>query len=179
MKKLFLLFALMISRITFLQAQALENDILGFWFSQADKAGNVSVIEIFEHGGKYYAYGIVYKNEDKRSEKRDINNPDPSLRSRKMNEVVFLYNVGFNPAKGRWEAGEIYRPEDGKYFYVASGKLSVDGKTLTWRVGIDKKGLMGANLVWTRVPDPSKYATLKTPKDILLKNIPQKSMMRK
>ena len=173
MRRLFLLLMFMISTAALLQAQVSANDIVGIWFSHAGEAGSVSLVEVFEHEGKYYAYGMAYKEKSTGNEMLDVKNPDPALRRRKMNEVVFLYDVVFNSAKEQWEGGEIYRPGDGKYFYVAWGRLSPDRKTLVWRVSVDRRGLMGANLEWTRVPDEAKYAAFKTPKDILIKNIPK------
>ncbi|MDP8916627.1 MAG: DUF2147 domain-containing protein [Pseudomonadota bacterium] len=73
---------------------------------------------------------------------RDVNNPNPALKSRPMMGMTFL--TGFKPAgPGRWTGGKIYNPEDGKTYNSKmtlnpNGTLKVEGcvlvlcKAQTW-----------------------------------------------
>ncbi|MGL4393638.1 MAG: DUF2147 domain-containing protein [Brevinema sp.] len=162
MKKLALLLTLLITPSLWAQN---AQDILGSWMMQESKDGAVSsLIEIFEHEGKFYAYG--YAMVDGSSTKDlDVHNKNKELRSRPMRDVIFLYGVSFE--NGTWGNGEIYRPTDGSYFFV-KGKLS-DPDTLEWRASVDKAGVFGATQVWKRVPADKSFSSMKTPKDKLLK----------
>lgn len=175
-KKLLLAVVLAFVSMGALFAQLKGNDITGLWYGPKEPNNSVPVLEIFEHQGKYYAYGFGYKKDTAPAvavSPVDDQNPDPALRSRPKGEVVFLYDVKFNPAKQEWVDGEIYRPLDGKYFYVSSGKLSKDGSTLSWRVSVDKAGMFGTTLEWSRIGDTTLYAKLpKASREVLIKNIP-------
>ena len=145
------------------------NDILGFWFISQSPSQRVGIAEIAEKDGKFYANAFAYR--DKRSTKpRDIKNPDPSLRNRTLSEVILIYGLVFDGES--WVEGKIYNPENGKSYHL-SGKLSKDRQSLMWRASIDKTGVLGKNIVWKKINDPSEYTSFQCPRPVLEANIPK------
>ena len=78
----------------------------------------------------------------------DHRNPDPQLRTRKVLQMVFLYDFKPTSTPDSFEEGVIYSAEDGKT-YKANLSLQADG-TLRLRgyVGVP---ILGKTQIWTRV----------------------------
>ncbi|MGE0421386.1 MAG: DUF2147 domain-containing protein [Reyranellaceae bacterium] len=78
----------------------------------------------------------------------DHRNPDPQLRTRKVLQMVFLYDFKATSTPDSFEEGVIYSAEDGKT-YKANLSLQADG-TLRLRgyVGVP---VLGKTQIWTRV----------------------------
>lgn len=82
-------------------------------------------------------------------DRRDVNNPDPNLKGRKLLGAPILW--GFKPDnedKTKWVDGRIYDPDNGKTYdcklRLEDGELHIRGY-----VGIS---LFGRTTVWTRDP---------------------------
>lgn len=119
--------------------------------------GTRGVAEVLEHHGKYYAVAILYESYisvvlNTILMPRDVNNPDPSLRNRSQNEVVFIAGSSFNGKK--WEGGEIYDLVTGKYTYVST-KLKDDNLVLGF--SLDGLGVFGTNPTLDRVENIVDY----------------------
>ncbi|MGL4524783.1 MAG: DUF2147 domain-containing protein [Spirochaetia bacterium] len=170
-KMIFTLFLSIFASALYAQA---ANDILGYWYGPKEKNGEQMITEIFEHRGKYYSYGFGYRSGGT-GMVDDVRNPDPELKGRSLVGAIFVYDVVFNAGKKSWENGEIYRPMDGKYFYLNTKSFSADKKTLVWRASLDKAGRMGADLEWTRVPEAElkDHLSRKPSKERVLSTMPK------
>ncbi|KTF68294.1 hypothetical protein ATB93_14945 [Sphingomonas sp. WG] len=122
-----LLVALPISPATLLPvaAQTVAPTIAGIW--QAEN-GQMK-IEMFERDGGYAGrllWGQRAVEADGKTFKRDVHNPDPSLRTRSLQGITILQNLKWNAHAGRWEGGTLY---DGTSGRRASARLTLaDGK---------------------------------------------------
>ncbi|SFB82391.1 hypothetical protein SAMN02745150_00964 [Brevinema andersonii] len=79
-------------------SQVKAEDILGSWVMPSDKESGHNldtVVEIFEHNGKFYGYGYAYLDGSVNNQK-DAQNPDPALRDRNISDVIFLYELVFD-----------------------------------------------------------------------------------
>ncbi len=124
--------------------------VLGFWLTEQGRA----TIEIFNDGEVYfgriagqrdpqYLPGEVEGMDGK--ERVDLKNPDPELRDRPIQDMVFM--SGFVYSRGKFRTGDIYDAETGKTY---SGQFWLDDDgTLKLRgyLGIP---LLGRNTTWTR-----------------------------
>ncbi|WP_300369686.1 DUF2147 domain-containing protein [Brachyspira sp.] len=153
MKKKFLFISmLLIFSVLSLNAQVRANDVLGLWYAERDSSGRVPVVEIYEEGGRYYGYSFDYKEPYSGPESLDEKNPNHKLRKLPLKGLIFIMGLVFD--KDEWNGGKIYNPYDGKTY---NSKMSIDkeGKLLL-RGSIDKAGLLGKSMKWTRVPDSEK-----------------------
>lgn len=90
-------------------------------FSQADKIVGIwvpskgtSQVRIFKAtNGKYYGK-IEWLEKDK--DKRDVNNPDESLRDSKLWGLTILKDFIYDTDKKKWEGGTVYDPDNGKTY---------------------------------------------------------------
>lgn len=126
------------------QAQQGE-DVLGEWYTEEEKAK----VEIYQCESAYCGK-IVWLNEPHNPDgtpKLDSENPDESLRSRKIVGTNILTGLEYE-GDGEYENGEIYDPESGKT-YSCLMELE-DANTLEVRgfIGIS---LVGRTQTWTRV----------------------------
>lgn len=158
-KILWILSLLIFSSVLFAQTPK-ANDIVGLWYSEKDADGLIPVVEIFEENGKYYGYFFDYKGGYNGPDKKDVKNPNKELRDLPVKGLVYLMGLSFD--QNEWKGGKIYNPYDGKTY---NGKLSLEknGQELLVRGSLDKAGILGKTMRWTRVPDSekSKYTPLK------------------
>lgn len=128
--------------------------ILGLWKTEPDAHG-YSYVKI-ERNGDRYDGRIVYlskprygPDEERPGEiKVDLNNPDPSLRERRVLGLEIL--KGFvSKGKGKWKGGTIYDPTNGKTYKC---KMWLDGKDTLKVRGFIGFSLLGRNTTWTRAP---------------------------
>jgi len=71
----------------------------------------------------------------------DINNPDPTLRSRPLSGIEFLWGFTYEAKKNSWSSGKVYDPNNGKT-YDAKMSIEKGGSILKMRgyVGISLFG---------------------------------------
>ena len=159
MKKLFLLTGMLFICSSIMVMAQNANDVVGLWYSEKDSEGLIPVVEIYEENGRYYGYSFAYKDPYNGPESLDEKNPDPKLKKLPLKGLVYIMGLVFD--KNEWNGGKIYNPYDGKTY---NSKLSIDkdGK-LVLRGSIDKAGILGKTMKWTRVPDSekSKFTPLK------------------
>jgi len=113
--------------------------ILGKWLT----ADGDAVIELYKCDGKYCGKIIWAKNPTK----KDIHNPDPSLRNRTLVGTTILKEFIFN-GDNKWTGGRIYNPDNGKSYKC---KLSMDSKDKLKVRGYILYSLFGKTTVWRRV----------------------------
>lgn len=116
----------------FTTAQTKEDDVLGRWISTDNKVA----VNMYKHGSDYRAK-VIWFNDKLGSGKPmnsrvDDDNPDPSLRSRKIIGMYILEDLTYNSANQRWQNGKIYDASTGRtwdaYLEIQkSGELRVRG----------------------------------------------------
>lgn len=120
-------------------AQNKPDDIVGVWRSPQGDAH----VQIFQNQGLYYGK-IIWGTGGAET---DVNNPNASLRSRKLIGLVMLEHFKFDGAY-HWKNGTIYDPRNGET-YSCEMWLS-DGNNLNIR-GFVGMSLFGRTEKWTRV----------------------------
>jgi uncharacterized protein (DUF2147 family) len=124
-------------------AQAAQpDDILGTWQSETVK------LEFFKAGAEYNArilWGNRIVESDGTTFKKDMHNPDPTLRSRSLQGITMVTGLVYQ--NGEWAGGSMY---DGSSGRVVNGKAEItDGKLkLRGYMGVS---LMGQTIVLERV----------------------------
>lgn len=119
-------------------AQTASDHILGEWLSQP-KDGKIL---IYKQGDHYFGKISWAKTPGK----KDVKNPDASLRNKDLLGQVILKNFKFTGES--WEKGTIYDPHSGKT-YDCILKLRDQNKTLDIR-GFVGVSLFGRTSTWTR-----------------------------
>jgi len=140
MKKFILLSAILFTSFAATLAQD-DNIVKGVWIN-ADKDVK---IEIYKSGNQYFGKIIWTNNmyeQDGKTPKKDIQNPNEKLRTRSLNNLVIL--SGFTYEDGEWTGGEIYNPKSGKTY---NSKMWIKGNSLQIRGYL---GFFGKTTEWTR-----------------------------
>jgi uncharacterized protein (DUF2147 family) len=127
------------------------NEIVGVW--HADN-GNLK-FEVFDSGGTYAArviYGNRLVEADGKTFKKDVLNPDPSLRSRSLEGILILSNLKWNAKNRRWEGGSLY---DGSAGQTYSARVSIVNAKMELR-GYKGTPMLGRTVVLHRVDSPAR-----------------------
>jgi uncharacterized protein (DUF2147 family) len=96
--------------ISFTGALAQESKVLGTWLNEE----GTSHVRIFKAtNGKYYGKIIWLRD---KPERLDTNNPDKSLRSVPLLDLLILKAFTFDQGKKQWNGGSIYDPKNGKTY---------------------------------------------------------------
>ncbi|GGH76638.1 MAG: DUF2147 domain-containing protein [Bacteroidetes bacterium] len=142
-------YALTLVASLFISLSALAQNpdaILGVWLNEPGDAK----VEIYKQNGKYFGKIIWLKNdkeEDGSSPNRDNNNPDESLRNRRVIGINILKNLVWDADDQEYDDGEIYDPRSGST-YSLYGYIQNDGKLfLKGYIGFS---LIGRSTIWTR-----------------------------
>jgi len=127
-------------------AHAAADPVMGQWLNQ-DGEGKVLIAPC--GGAPAEACGAIVwlkaPNDDAGRPVRDIHNPDPALRTRRVVGVPVIRDM--KPAgPGRWTGGRLYDPETGKSYKgrltaLSGGRLKVEGCVL----------VLCQAQIWTRV----------------------------
>lgn len=124
--------------------QSKPSDILGKWLYESGDAK----MEVVEQNGKYVGIIMAAKSSleaDGKTSKKDVNNPDESLRNK---DVVGMINL-----KGlHYDDGEYV---DGKIYDISTGKtwdcyLEIEGDVMHFTGFIGAKWL-GKTVKWNRI----------------------------
>ena len=131
MKKLILTLAMLAMPL----AAAFAQDVIGKWKLEDGTA----IVEVYKQGDIYNGKIVWLQNptEADGSPAVDSENPDKSLRSRKLIGLNMLSNLKKNG--GEYTGGSIYDPGNGKTYNCS---MKVDGDVLHVRGSLDKKGLL-------------------------------------
>jgi uncharacterized protein (DUF2147 family) len=126
-------------------AQYAADDILGTWLTSGDDPAKICITKV---NGKYTGKIIWLKYPtNEKGAKKDINNPNETLKTQKIVGLVIMKNFTFKSGNS-WTNGTIYDPENGSTY---SCNISLkDKNTLEVRgyVGIS---LFGRTETWKRV----------------------------
>ncbi|WP_295155581.1 DUF2147 domain-containing protein [uncultured Brachyspira sp.] len=138
---------------SFLYSANNAKDAEGFWAMPQKPKGRIKIAKIIEINNKVYAYAVELHNNVKSI--FDIYNPNKALRNKELKGLIFIYDIEFK--NGEWQTGKIYHTDQGSSYY-AKISLSEDKNTLFVKASLDKSGLIGATVEWTRI---SKEEALK------------------
>ena len=140
MKKIIFSFILMLMPLGLAFAQ----DVIGKWKLEDGTA----IVEVYKSGDEFNGKIVWLANptEADGSPAVDKNNPDKSLRSRKLIGLNML--SGLKADGSEYSGGKIYDPGNGKTYNCS---MKVEGKVLKVRGSLDKKGLIGRTMDWFRV----------------------------
>ena len=111
--------------------------LVGKWWSEG-REGLLKIVKT-----KSGRYEVLIDGKDKGE--RDVNNPDPKLRKRKLHGLVIMWNLTYED--GEYVDGYCYNPRDGNTYRVKMKMLSKDALRLRGYLGIS---LLGQNQDWTR-----------------------------
>lgn len=140
----FAAFTLFVAPAAFAQQPA-PDVIVGVW--EADD-GSVK-LDMYKAGTEFQAH-LLYGNEvveaDNVTFKKDTKNPDPALRERSLENIVFIHGLRWED--GEWSGGSLYDGSSGSTYRcnvtVKDGKMHLRGY-----LGIS---LLGQTRVFHRVP---------------------------
>jgi len=125
---------------------AYAQDVTGKWKIEDGTA----IVEVYRQGNVFNGKIVWLKDpyEADGTPAVDSNNPDKSLRSRKIIGLNML--SGLKAVKGEYSGGKIYDPGNGKTYNCS---MKVEGNVLKVRGSLDKRGLIGRTMDWFRVTD--------------------------
>ena len=143
----FLLLVFLVSGSGFFNSSFAQNidDILGVWLVGSKDAH----IKIFRIGNEFVGEIVWVKDPiDPKTGKPqlDVNNPEPSLRSRPVLGMRLMKGLEFED--GEWVDGDIYDANSGKTYSCQIEKISKDEIELTGYIGFS---WIGRSDTWTRV----------------------------
>jgi uncharacterized protein (DUF2147 family) len=97
-----------------IKAQIKQDAIVGKWMSTE----NNLLVEVYKCGNDFKAKVLWFDDSDDRSNpyntRMDSNNPDHTLRTRKILGMEVLHGLAYNTGEDRWEDGRIYDSKSGK-----------------------------------------------------------------
>ncbi|HVW28751.1 MAG TPA: DUF2147 domain-containing protein [Polyangiaceae bacterium] len=121
-----------------LDAAFSADSILGKWWSE----GKEGLLQIVKTKTGLYEV-LLFDGKD--AEKKDVNNPDPKLRDRKLKGLVIMWHLRYDD--GEYVDGYCYNPRDGNTYRV---KMKILGPTSLRLRGYLAIPLLGKNQDWTR-----------------------------
>ena len=103
-----------------------------------NNAKNNLEVEIYKTGDEYKARVIWFDDSDDKSRpmvgRLDIENPDETLRTRKVLGLEVMHGLNYNPEDNDWEDGKIYDVRTGREWSA--------------RVWITKDGYLKVRVFW-------------------------------
>jgi uncharacterized protein (DUF2147 family) len=114
------------------------DSLVGKWWTEG-KEGLMKIVKT--KSGRYQVLLLGGKDEDK----KDVNNPNPKLRQRKLKGIVIMWNLRFED--GEYVDGYCYNPRDGNTYRV---KMKVTGPASLRLRGYLLVPLLGQSQDWTR-----------------------------
>lgn len=125
---------------------AAADDIIGVW-ETGD--GNLK-FEMFDSGETYSArilHGARLLEEDGKTYKKDSQNPDPALRERSLEGLVFITGLTWDDGDRRWEDGSLYQAASGR---TVSARAELEGEVLELRAYMGRP-MLGRTITLRRV----------------------------
>ena len=140
MKKICTIIIALFAGLGIVSAQA----VIGKWKLDDGSA----IVEVYKSGDAYNGKIVWLKDATMPdgSPVCDLNNPDKSLRSRKLMGLNML--SGLKKNGNEYTEGTIYDPGNGKTYNCS---MKVEGDVLKVRGSLDKKGRIGRTMDWFRV----------------------------
>jgi uncharacterized protein (DUF2147 family) len=121
-----------------LETSYAADTLVGNWWTEG-KEGKMKIEKT--KSGRYQVILLGGKEEDK----KDVNNPDPKLRERKLKGIVIMWNLKFED--GEYVDGYCYNPRDGNTYRV---KMKITGKNSLRIRGYLLVPLLGQSQDWAR-----------------------------
>jgi len=112
--------------------------LVGKWWTEG-KEGLMKIEKT--KNGRYQVILLGGKEEDK----KDVKNPDPKLRDRKLKGIVIMWNLKFED--GEYVDGYCYNPRDGNTYRV---KMKITGPESLRLRGYLLVPLLGQSQDWAR-----------------------------
>jgi uncharacterized protein (DUF2147 family) len=112
--------------------------ILGQWWSE----GREGLMKIEKTASGRFQVRVI---DGKDVAKKDVKNPDPKLRERKLKDIVLMWNLRFED--GEYVDGYCYNPRDGNTYRVKFKLLSATRLQLRGYLLVP---LLGQSQEWTR-----------------------------
>jgi uncharacterized protein (DUF2147 family) len=100
--------------------------VCGKWMSTEKNL----IVLVYKEGSDFRAKTIWFRRGDDPQpieEWRDVKNPDPALRNRKILGLSILEGLRFDPESNSWEDGTIYDAKHG-HFWNASATIDKQGQ---------------------------------------------------
>ena len=119
--------------------QTAGDKLLGRWYTEECRAA----FDFYRCNQEYRARMIALEKPAMIHSK----NPVDSLKTRKVNGMVAVYGLTYDPVKNQWVNGKVYNAENGKT-YCCNCVLTGKG-TLIFR-GFLGISLLGGSQTWTR-----------------------------
>jgi uncharacterized protein (DUF2147 family) len=133
---------MLFTSVSVVRAQAIQDSIVGAWESDEKVR-----MEFFKDGDIYKGkllWGNKVIENDGQTSKKDLKNPDASLRTRNIIGLVSLTGLRWDGKE--YTGGKIYDPNSGKTY---SCKAWIQGDKLHLR-GFMGLSLMGKTAIWHR-----------------------------
>jgi uncharacterized protein (DUF2147 family) len=123
-----------------------SDQICGKWMSSEK---NLEV-QVYKAGNSFKAKIIWFKGEpgNPMQNWRDVHNPDPKLRSRKVLGMDVLSGLQYNADDNSWENGMVY---DSKHGHTWNAAAYIDKKGLLHVRGYWHFKILGRTLIFRRV----------------------------
>lgn len=115
-----------------------DDSLVGTWWTEG-KEGLMKIVKT-----KSGLFEVVLQD-GKDADKKDVNNPDPKLRDRKLRGVVIMWHLRFED--GEYTGGYCYNPRDGNIYRV---KMKLTGPSTLRLRGYLGIPLLGKTQDWTR-----------------------------
>lgn len=144
MKKYLLAFLTLLGGMSYGQS---AKAITGTWLTEDGK----SKVEVYKEGDAYYGKVIWLRDNlvpEAKGPLRDVNNPDPEKRDRKLLGMDIIKGLHWNPSEEEWVDGEAYDPESGNSYDVYAW---MENKNLLKIRGYIGFSLLGRTTEWKRV----------------------------
>lgn len=118
--------------------------ITGFWVTEKKEC----VVEIYKKGDLYFGKMVWLKEplDEKGNPKKDIKNPDPSLRNQTLKGMTFMYNFQYE-GNDKWVNGRIYNAEDGRIYNAQITMLNNNEISIRGYIGMP---CFGMSTTWKR-----------------------------
>jgi len=150
MKRFFIVMVCAIMAIMAVSAHELNNNadnIIGEYLT--DRGGSKSKVKVYKNAnGTYTAqvYWVEHPNDANGVKRKDVKNPDKSLRNTDIDKVVLVNGLQYKAKDKKWGGAKIYDPTKG--IRVNASAEFTDEHTLKLRGTI--LGI-GATLYWKKI----------------------------
>ena len=134
------------------KAQSKADAIVGVYLMKTPDTGDESKLQIFRAKNGTYCGKVVWvknPNNPDGTPRRDTKNPDPKLRNRTADNLPVLFNLQYDADDNEWVDGDLYTPNDGKWFKIKiKGFSSAKLLEVRYYKGVP---LLGKNDQWQKV----------------------------
>jgi hypothetical protein len=121
--------------------------VAGVWQAENGQM-KIEVVESAAGPTGRFVWGRRALEADGKTFKRDVHNPDPSLRGRSLQGITVLQNLSWDAQDRRWEGGRLY---DGTSGRTMSAHLTPKNGALELRAYLGSP-MIGRTMRFRRVP---------------------------